>query len=267
MEQKEGSRVDHLPDMLWIELRKAIRSRMVLWTILAAVLMPLGIAFLIFVSKNADISQKLGLVGAKANLVAYAGIDWPTYAEAFAQVIAAGGFILAVFVMTWVFGREFNDGTVKDLLAVPVQRWSILLAKFILAAVWAALLAGVIYATGLLTGNFLVLPGDSSAAFLRGSALAAVTTFLVIPVVMPFAFFASLGRGYLLSFALAALVLMLVNLSSILGRGEYFPWAVPLIYAQGKSHLGFVSYGIVILTGLAGLATTHWWWKYADQNR
>lgn len=259
--------MNQLPDMLWIELRKAIRSRMILWTVLAALLMPLGIAFLIFVSKNPEISQKLGLVGAKANLVAYAGMDWPTYAEAFGQVIAAGGFLLSVFVMTWVFGREFVDGTVKDWLAVPVPRSSLLLAKVILVAAWSALLAGVIYAGGLLTGTFLHLPGASSSAFFQGSAIAFVTACLVVPVVMPFAFFASLGRGYLLSIAVAVLAFMLGNLSSILGRGEYYPWAIPLIYAQGKTSLGPVSYGILGLTGLIGLVITDWWWKHADQNR
>lgn len=257
----------HLPDMLWIELRKAFRSRMVLWTILAAVLMPLGIAFLIFVSKNTEISQKLGLVGAKANLVAYAGIDWPTYIGSFGQVIAAGGFILSAFAMTWAFGREFSDSMVKDLLAVPVPRLSILLAKFILVAIWSALIAVVIFASGLLIGSFLKLPGASAAVLLQGSVIMTVTAFLVIPLVMPFAYFASLGRGYLLSIAMAVLVLMLVNLSLILGRGEYFPWAIPLIYAQDKTPIEPVSYGIVILTGLIGILITDWWWNHADQNR
>ena len=66
-------------DMVWVESRKAVRSRLPLWTALASLFMPFGIAFLIFVSKNPEISQKLGLVSAKANLVAYAGTDWPAY--------------------------------------------------------------------------------------------------------------------------------------------------------------------------------------------
>jgi ABC-2 type transport system permease protein len=253
--------------MLWIELKKATRSRMILWTVLASLLMPLGIAFLIFVSKNPEISQKLGLVSAKANLVAYAGTDWPTYAGLFGQVIGAGGFILSVFVISWVFGREFSDGTVKDMLAVPVQRSNIILAKFILVAAWSLLLTGVIFSAGLLIGIFLELPGASDAAVLQGGVLVAVTAFLVIPVVMPFALFASLGRGYLLPIAVVGLILMLVNLSIIIGRGEYFPWAIPMIYAQGKTPLAPISYGILVITGLAGLIATYYWWKYADQNR
>ncbi|HLE51770.1 MAG TPA: ABC transporter permease, partial [Anaerolineales bacterium] len=108
---------------------------MPLWTALGSLFMPLGIAFLIFVSKNPEISQKLGLVSAKANLIAYSATDWPTYLRLFGQIIAAGGFFLFVLAVSWVFGREFADGTLKDMLAVPVQRSSILLAKFIVVAI------------------------------------------------------------------------------------------------------------------------------------
>ena len=60
---------------------------------------------------------------------------------------------------------------------------------------------------------------------------------------------------------------LLINLVSLAGWGEYFPWAVPALYAQGKIALAPVSYAIVLLTGLAGMAVTWWWWKYADQDR
>ena len=259
--------MSELMGMLWIELKKATRSRMILWTVLASLLMPFGIAFLIFVSKNPEISQKLGLINAKANLVAYAATDWPTYTGFFGQIIGAGGFILSVFVISWVFGREFSDGTVKDMLAVPVQRSSILLAKFILVAAWSWLLTGVIYSTGLLIGIFLKLPGASYAALIHGGVVVAVTAFLLVPVVIPFALFASLGRGYLLPIAIAALALMLINLAMIIGRGEYFPWAIPMIFAQGETSLGLMNYAIVFLTGLVGMIATYLWWMHADQSR
>ena len=42
----------NLSDMVWIETRKAIRSRMPLWTALGALFMPLGVAGLIFLADN-----------------------------------------------------------------------------------------------------------------------------------------------------------------------------------------------------------------------
>jgi ABC-2 type transport system permease protein len=60
---------------------------------------------------------------------------------------------------------------------------------------------------------------------------------------------------------------MMANLIVIIGWGEYFPWAVPGLYAFGKSSLTSISYWIVFLTGLAGMFATYLWWKYTDQNR
>jgi ABC-2 type transport system permease protein len=258
--------MNSLSDMMWIELRKAIRSRMPLWTALGSLFMPLGIAFLIFVSKNPEISQKLGLISAKADLIAYSATDWPTYLGLFGQIIAAGGFFLFVLAVSWVFGREFADGTLKDILAVPVQRISILLAKFIVMAIWSAALTIVIFIIGLVMGAIIKLPGGSISVILQGSDLVLTTACLVIVVVIPFALFASVGRGYLLPLGVAVLTLMVTNLVAIVGWGEYFPWAVPGLYAQG-SNLSPISYWIVVLTGLAGMLGTYFWWKYADQSR
>jgi ABC-2 type transport system permease protein len=263
----EDCKMNNLSDMIWVEARKAIRSKMPLGTALGSLFMPLGIAFLIFVSKNPEISQKLGLVSAKANLLAYSATDWPTYLGLSGQIIAAGGFLLFILIISWTFGREFADGTVKDMLAVPVRRSSILLAKFIVTAAWSAVLTMVILSLSLVMGAIINLPGGSIGVIFQSSALVVVTAGLAIAVVMPFALFASIGRGYLLPVGLAVLTLMMTNIVALIGWGEYFPWAVPGLYAQGKSSLAPISYWIVALTCLAGMAATYLWWKYADQSR
>ena len=61
---------------------------------------------------------------------------------------------------------------------------------------------------------------------------------------------------------LAVLTLMLTNLVVILGWGEYFPWAIPGLYAQAGSSLIPASYWILLSTGLAGIAATCLWWKF-----
>ena len=263
----EGYKRMNISNMLWIELRKAIRSRMPLWTALGCLLMPFGIAFLIFVSRNPDISRKLGLISAKADLVKYSATDWQAYLGFYGLMIAAGGFILFVLITSWTFGREFSDGTLKDMLAVPVQRSSILLAKFILVAVWSAGLSIIILVIGLSMGAVMHLPGASTGVILQGSLRLLITVCLAIAVVTPFALFASIGRGYLLPLGLAVLTFMMTNLVIVAGWGDYFPWAVLGLYAQSEGPLNPVSFVIVGITGLAGMIGTYVWWKYADQNR
>jgi len=229
--------------------------------------MPLGMAFLIFVAKNPELFRKLGLVSAKANLIAYTATDWPSYLVLFAQIISAGGFFFFVMAVSWVFGREFADGTLKDMLAVPVRRSSILLAKFIVVTAWSAAMAIVIFILSLVVGAIIRLPGGSASVILHGSLVTAITVCLVIAVVLPFAFFASVGRGYLLPMGVAVLTLITANLLMVLGWAEYFPWAMPILYSQGVSDLTPLSYWMVLITSAAGMLATYLWWKYADQNR
>jgi ABC-2 type transport system permease protein len=252
--------------MVWIELRKVLRSKVPLFTFLGSLFMPLGIAFLIFLAKNPDLSQKLGLVSAKANLAAYFTTDWPSYLGFSGQIVAAGGFFLFTLAISWVFGREFVDGTLKDLLAVPVARLTILLAKFSVVALWSAALTLFILIVSLAMGAVITLPGGSLEAILRGCAGVAVTALMVVAIVLPFALFASVGRGYLLPIGAAILALISANLMIVLGLGEVFPWAVPGLYAQMKYPLAPLSYWIVALTGLVGVAATYLWWKSADQS-
>ena len=259
--------MNNLADMIWIEGHKAIRSKLPLFTALGSLIIPLGLAFLVFVSRNPDVSRRLGLISTKATLMADTAANWPVFLGLFAQILAMGGMILFVLTVSWVFGREFADGTLKDLLAVPVPRASILLAKFIVVAVWSAGLALLLFGLGLILGAVFQLPGGSTDILLQDSARAAITALMVIVVMLPFAFFASIGRGYLLPIGTMILALVLANIVMAAGWGEYFPWAIVAIYSEGKQALGPASFGIVALTGLAGMLATYLWWKYADQNR
>ena len=209
-------------DMLWIELRKTLRSRMPLFTVLGSLLMPLGISFLIFVSRNPEISRKLGLISAKANLMADTATNWPSYLNLFGQMIAAGGFLFFCLIVSWVFGREFSDGTLKDMLAVPVPRASILLAKFTVSAAWSVGLSLAIIALSLVMGALIGLPQGSTGVILQGCLRALIVAGMTIVVILPFALFASIGRGYLLPVGVAILALITaggVNISHGPSRG------------------------------------------------
>lgn len=256
-----------LSSMIWIEIRKAYRSRMPIWTAVFCLFMPLGIAFLLYIARNPQISETLGLVSAKANLVAYAAADWTAYMTIYGEIIGAGGLILFIMIISWVFGREFADHTVKDILAVPVARAAIILAKYIVTALWSLMMTGVIFIAGLIMGVVIGLPGFSPAVVTNGAILVLIIACMVIIAILPFALFACLGRGYLLPIGLAVLTMMLLNFAQILGVAQYFPWAVPALLAQGKMILSPISYVLVFLTGLAGMLATYLWWMRADQSR
>lgn len=253
--------------LIGTEFRKAIRSRVPLLTAVLFLLIPLAMALMMVILKDPEFAQRVGLLSAKAQMIA-GDADWPTFLSMMGQGIAIAGIFLFSLVISWVFGREFADGTVKDLLAVPVPRPAILLAKFAVTLVWCLALAVLVAAVGLPLGVLIGLPGGGSAVLVQGTLRYALTALMVLIAGAPVALFASAGRGYLLPMGIVFMLLVVSQLVAVIGYGAYFPWSIPGIYAGFSEEASLVpaSYWIVALTGLAGIAGTLWWWQRADQS-
>jgi len=255
--------MSNIAQAVWVEALKARRSRMPLLTALAICLIPLGGGFFMIVLKDPELARRVGLISAKARILMGAA-DWPTYVGFLATAMLAGVLFFS-FIASWVFGREYSDRTVKDLLALPTSRSAIVCAKFVVVAVWSAALTVLMYLVGLGVGVALALPPVPAQVFLQGGVTVAVAACLEIALVTPIAFFAGAGHGYLPPMAVAMLAMALAQFVAAAGWPEYFPWSIPSVYAQG-GHLGAISYVIVILTSLAGIAGTLLWWERADQT-
>jgi ABC-2 type transport system permease protein len=256
--------MNNLSQAIWVEILKFRRSKVPLLTGLGFLLVPLMGGFFMVVLQDPEFAKQVGLISAKAQLMA--GIaDWPTYLELLAQATAIGGLILFSFIGSWVFGREYSDRTVTDLLALPTSRSAIVLAKFVVVASWSVMLIAMIYFVGLGIGTSVALPEVSLPVILQGGVTLAITASLTIASVTPIIFFASAGHGYLPPMGVAILAIFLSQVIGIAGWGEYFPWAIPALYSQGVD-FGMISYELVILTGIVGIAGTFIWWEWADQT-
>jgi len=225
---------------------------------------------LFFVQKHPEIASKLGMIGTKASMLRLGNADWSTYFTLLIQGIAAIGLIGFGFVTSWVFGREYSDHTVKDILALPVSRSRIVLSKFLVIVLWCMLLTVIYFAFGLLVGKMIGITGWSAEIVYQYAIQYTVTSLLTLLLCTPVAFFASYGRGYLLPVGFIILTMMVANFSGLVGLGPYFPWAIPGLYsipagAEGM-HLSAVSYYILFFTCIAGLFGTLAWWRYADQK-
>jgi ABC-2 type transport system permease protein len=96
-----------------------------LLTLLAAFLIPFVGGFFMLILKDPEMAQRMGFISTKAQIAGTA--DWPSYLGLLAQAVAIGGLIIFGFVSSWVFGREYADRTIKDLLALPISRTSIVI--------------------------------------------------------------------------------------------------------------------------------------------
>jgi len=255
--------MNNIAQAIWVEMLKARRSKMPLFTALGFSLVPLACGFFMIVLKDPELARRVGLISAKAHMLAGAA-DWPTFLGLLAQS-TIGGIILFGLIASWVFGREYSDRTVKDLLALPTSRSAIVLAKFVVVAAWSAALTVMICLVGLGVGAAVALPPVSAETFWQGTITIAVSAGLTIAIITPIAFFASAGHGYLAPMGVAMLALLLAQVIAAAGWGEYFPWSIPALYVKGEN-LGTVSYVIIILTSVAGITGTLIWWELADQT-
>lgn len=254
---------------LWAEALKARRSTVLWLTALAIALAPLVGAVFMAILKNPDLASRAGLLATKAQTRA-AAADWPTYFSLLEQSVAIGGFVVFGFVATWLFGREYSDHTVKDLLALPTARQEIVTAKYIVLIVWSAALTALVYALGLAAGAVVGLPGWSPGLALAAAGQLVAIAGLTVALVTPFAWIASAGKGYLPPLGAMFLTIFLAQVVAAVGLGPYFPWSVPALTSgvagPAGQAVGVGSYFLVVLTGLAGIAATAAWWRFADQT-
>lgn len=249
----------------WVELFKARRSKMPLLTGLGFLMIPFVGGFFMIVLKDPELAKQAGLISAKAQMLAGVA-DWPTYLSLLAQATAVGGLILFSLIGSWVFGREFSDRTVKDLLALPTPRTAIVAAKFFVIAIWSVALVAIIYLVGLGVGVAVDLPPVAAGVIGQDSAKIVITAALTIVSITPIIFFASAGHGYLPPMGVAILAIFLSQIIAVAGWGEYFPWSIPALYSQGDD-LGMISFVIVAVTGIVGVVATFAWWQRADQTQ
>lgn len=256
--------MNNLAQAISVEFLKARRSKMPLFTALGFAMVPFGGGFFMLVLKDPEMARRVGLISAKAQLTMGAA-DWPTYLRFLTMAVGAGGIILFGLIASWIFGREYADHTVKDLLALPTSRSTIVLSKCVIIAVWSAALTVVICILTLITGAVLDLPPVAGQVFWQSAITIMAAAGLTIVLTAPIAFAASIWHGYLPPIGVIILAMGLGQLTNAAGWGEYFPWAVPALFVQGET-LGAISFIIVILTGILGLAGTLLWWALADQT-
>jgi ABC-2 type transport system permease protein len=254
---------------LWAEALKARRARMPLLTLAGLTLAPLMGGLFMKILLDPAWAARFGALTTKAQFSVAHG-DWPTYFGLLAQAIAVGGAIIFSLVVIWLFGREYSDATAKDLLALPTPRGTIVTAKLLLAVGWCAILALWVYLLGLALGALIGLPGWTADIWLHATAIYAATGGLAIALMLPLAWAASAGRGYLPAIGVTILLFFLSQVLSVLGLGPWFPWAAPALLSgaagPAAQDLGVGTYLLVVLALAAGIAGVVSWWRLVDQT-
>lgn len=245
----------------WLKLKG---SPMVRFSFIAFGLAPFMVGLFIIFIQYPELAVKASSFSAKAQVMNIQP-NWPSFLAVLQQALAVGGILVFGFVASWIFGREFSDGTLKDLLALPIRRSTLVKAKFAIYFIWCLGLSFSNLVIG--TGIGILLHLKDFSAGPQSLTNYVITTFMVILSGSPVAFIASWGKGYLAPLAFVALTLVLSQILAAAGFGQFFPWAVPGLFSDisgGTNLLTGWSHVILCLTGITGYFLTRIYWTKAD---
>lgn len=247
------------------------RYATILWaTFIAFGIAPVMGGVFILIIQDPEALAKTGGLAAKTQAMNFAA-NWKSYIGLLTQAVGVGGVMVFGFVASWVFGREYSDGTAKDLLSLPTSRTTILNAKFLVYVIWCFVLSVSNLLLGFLIGLMLHLPTPEAGILFPLLYDYFITTLLTVLIGVPIAFFAVWGKGYLAPLGFVALTLVFAQVIAATGYGSYFPWSIPGLFSgsggEYKMLLDFYSYIILALTSIAGYFATVMYWKNADQTK
>lgn len=253
----------------WTELLKVRKSRMLILTLLAFSGIAIMMGLMVFISKYPALAANSLAASSKVSMFK---AEWSSYFQLLIQIILSMGTIGFGFVSSWIFGREYTDHVVKDILALPVNRLTIVSSKFIIIILWSLLLSLNLFISGVLAGFIVDIPNWSNGIAYNYFVIFMETALLTALICTPVAFIASFSRGYLAPLAYVIFTLVITNLV-VIGTpaiAPYIPWAIPSLISGlvGPSLPipGINSYIILFSTCIFGLIGTLLWWRFADQN-
>ncbi len=253
--------------VLLTEFTKLRRSKVTWLTWLVFSFMPLVGALFMWIVREPDRAARLGLLGKKAQFVGVTA-DFPSYFGLLLQTMGIGGMILVSVIVAYVFGREYSDGTAKNLLSLPVERQWFVFAKLAVVLAWFMALTFSLIAEGFLVCWLIELPGFTPALAVRAAGdilLAALVAWMQVPFV---AWIATLGRGYLAPLGFSIFMLVLGNVFGATGWGKWFPWSIIPLFAgvagPRVETLASGSLGVLAVTFVIGVAATTWQLRTAD---
>jgi ABC-2 type transport system permease protein len=173
-------------------------------------------------SGNADVIAKLGPAASLPG--------WEGLVAVVLQITAAAAVLAFGVVLSWVVGREFADGTVTGLFALPVSRATIATAKLIVYLLWTTAVAGALVVVVALVGLLLELERPVSGV---GALLLRliVLTVLSAVVALPAAWAATIGRGVLPGIGTTIGIIAVAQIMAVAGVGAWFPFTAPALWA------------------------------------
>jgi len=194
------------------EVLKLKGSMMPLWTALVVLVAP------VITVSTLELSAK-GVAGAK----------WADFMLAGPQLAASWyGAVLFGLVASYLFGRDYNEGTESQMLTLPVRREYFLAAKLLVLTAWVL---GLTVLSLLLQAGYAALMGVHGASWVEAGRIALLglrVTVLIYGTLPWVALLAMIGRGYLAPMVYSSIMAVIGIGLAEAGWSRWFPWSMQL---------------------------------------
>lgn len=179
-------------------------------------------------------------------------------------------FAILIFaiIISYLFGREYNEHTLKTMLTIPISREKFLISKYIMFLVWIVILTAVTSISTLILGFVAGLEDFTAMLFIKSFAELLYANVLLYLTFSPFVFISLLITNMVPAMVGGA-TLSLINLM-VYGQSwaPFVPWTCPYLIASGEiMEYGAgiaMSYGIILATFLIGLAVSYIYFTKSD---
>ena len=189
---------------------------------------------------------------------AAATLDWNGLLASAAQITAAGGLLGFGVVLSWMFGREFTDGTITGRIA---------LAKLTVYTAWS-IAVSVVLTLGILALGLLLGYGTPTADDWGGLARHGALTMFTAAIAVPVAWIASVTRSMLASVGGAIALVIIAQVGALAGAGGWMPLAAPALWAMSSgTAVTPVQLALAIAVGIVFAALTCAAWARLQLNR
>lgn len=176
--------------------------------------------------------------------------------------------LLFSIIMAYLFGREYNEHTLKAMLTVPISRGKFLVSKYLMFLIWILILTVVTSVTTLVFGFAAGLTGFTLKLFIDSFAQLLLANVLLFLTFSPFVFI-SLFVTNMVPAMVGGASLTLVNML-VYGQtwAPYVPWVCPYLIASGEiadySVNVMTPYGLILATFLIGAVISYIYFTKKD---
>lgn len=166
----------------------------------------------------------------------------------FAVLIAIMMFGL---ISTYIFNREYQEGTLGNMLTIPTGRTELILSKMIILFGWVMLLVLFNFGLSILLnymGVFIEFSKEIIIEYLKVYLLTGVLHFSLMPVTI---FITLIFKNYIpsIGFSIFATITSLIVTDTKFG--ELFPWSLTYLLATSQDNFHYpISYSVasILLT-------------------